>query len=38
MRLEKQGLSGEERKKALEDMVEQIMIDQPKDFWDESDE
>jgi predicted DNA-binding mobile mystery protein A len=38
MRLEKQGLSGEERKKALEDMVEQILIDQPKDFWDKSDE
>jgi predicted DNA-binding mobile mystery protein A len=38
MRLEKQELSSEERKKALEDMVEQIMIDQPKDFWDESDE
>lgn len=38
MRLEKQELSGEERKKALEDMVEQILIDQPKDFWDGSDE
>ncbi|OGX37966.1 MAG: hypothetical protein A3C36_04400 [Omnitrophica WOR_2 bacterium RIFCSPHIGHO2_02_FULL_52_10] len=38
MRLEKQGLSSEEQKKALEDMIEQILIDQPKDFWDESDE
>ena len=37
MRLEKQGLSSEEQKKALEDMIEQILIDQPKDFWDESD-
>ena len=38
MRLEKQELSNEEQKKALEDMIEQILIDQPKDFWDESDE
>jgi len=33
MRLEKQGLSPDEQKKALDDMIEKIMIDQPKDFW-----
>ena len=33
MRLEKQELSNEEQKKALEDMIEKILIDQPKDFW-----
>ncbi len=37
MRLEKQELSREEQKKALEDMIDKILIDQPKDFWDESD-
>ena len=36
MRLEKQELSAEEQKKTLEDMVEKILIDQPKDLWDES--
>jgi len=35
MRLEKQGLSDEEQKKALEDMVEKILVSQPKDFWDD---
>jgi len=34
MRLEKQGLSEEDKKKALEDMIEKILIEQPKDFWD----
>ena len=34
MRLEKQQLSEEEQKKALDDMVDKILIDQPKDFWD----
>ena len=38
MRLEKQELSDEEQKKALEDMIEKILVDQPKDFWDGSDE
>lgn len=33
MRLEKQGLSDEEQKKAFEDMIEKILVDQPKDFW-----
>lgn len=37
MRLEKQGLSDEEQKKALENMIEKILVDQPKNFWDESD-
>jgi predicted DNA-binding mobile mystery protein A len=33
MRLEKQALSDEEKKKALEDMIEKILIDNPKNFW-----
>lgn len=33
MRLEKQALSAEEQKKALNDMIEKILIDPPKDFW-----
>ncbi len=35
MRLEKQALSDEDKKKALDDMIEKILIDSPKDFWDE---
>ena len=34
MRLEKQGLGEEEQKKALKDMIEQILMEPPKDFWD----
>lgn len=34
MRLEKQALSEEDKKKALDDMIEKILIDNPKDFWD----
>lgn len=34
MRLEKQGLSEGEKKKALDDMIEKILIDNPKDLWD----
>lgn len=34
MRLEKQALSVEEQKKALNDMIEKILVDPPKDFWD----
>ena len=34
MRLEKQALSEEDKKKTLEDMINKIMIEQPKDFWD----
>ena len=34
MRLEKQGLSNEEQKKAMDDMIARISIEQPKDFWD----
>ena len=33
MRLEKQTLPEEEQKKALDDMIEKILIDPPKDFW-----
>lgn len=35
MRLEEQELSEEEREKALEDMIQKIVFNQPKDFWDE---
>ncbi|HBR14819.1 MAG TPA: mobile mystery protein A [Candidatus Omnitrophica bacterium] len=38
MRLEKQGIPEEEQQKVLGDMVEKILIDQPKDFWDATDE
>ena len=38
MRLEKQELSKEEQEKAMEDMIEKILVDQPKHFWDSSDE
>ena len=38
MRLEKQALSEEDKKKALDDMIEKILIDQPKDFWEENGE
>ena len=34
MRLEKQGLSEEDKKKSLDDMIDKILIEQPKDFWD----
>lgn len=34
MRLEEQELSEEQKKKALDDMIQKIMIDEPKDFWD----
>jgi predicted DNA-binding mobile mystery protein A len=36
MHLEKQGLSDEEQKKAFEDMIEKILINQPKGFWDDN--
>ena len=38
MRLEKQALSDEEQKKALNDTVEKILVDPPKDFWDQDGE
>ena len=34
MLLEKQGLSETEQKKALEDMVQKILVEQPKEIWD----
>ena len=33
MRLEMQELSSEEREKSLQDMIDKILIDEPKDFW-----
>jgi len=35
MRLEEQELSKEEKAKAFDDLVQKILIDNPKDFWDE---
>lgn len=35
MRLEEQELSNEQKEKALEDLIQKIMIDEPKDFWDQ---
>lgn len=37
MRMEEQKLSDEEQKKTLEDMIEKILVDQPKDFWNQDD-
>lgn len=34
MRLEQQELSEDEKNKALEDLIQKIMIEKPKDFWD----
>ena len=34
MSLEKQNLSSEDQKKAMEVIIEKILIDQPKNFWD----
>jgi predicted DNA-binding mobile mystery protein A len=34
MRLEKQELSDEEKEKALENMIQKILIEEPKDLWD----
>lgn len=34
MRLEKQALSTDDKKKALEDMIDKTLIKQPKNFWD----
>ncbi|MBN1951133.1 MAG: mobile mystery protein A [Bacteroidales bacterium] len=33
MRLEMQELSDDEKQKALADMIDKILIDEPKDFW-----
>lgn len=35
MRLEEQELPDEQKEKALKDMINKIMIDEPKDFWDQ---
>ena len=35
MRLEKQEVLPEEQKKVLEDMIEKILVDQSKEFWDD---
>ena len=37
MRLEQQALSDENKKKALDDMMEKILINPPKDFWEQDD-
>lgn len=35
MRLEQQELSEDQKQKALEDLIQKIMIEEPKDFWDQ---
>lgn len=35
MRLEQQELSDDQKTKALEDLIQKIMIEEPKDFWDQ---
>ena len=35
MRLEEQELSGKEKAEALNDLIQKILIEQPKDFWDQ---
>lgn len=35
MRLEEQELSNEEKAKALDDLTQKILIEEPKDFWDQ---
>lgn len=35
MRLEEQELSAEEKVKAFEDLIQKILVENPKDFWDE---
>lgn len=34
MKLELQGVSEEEKEKALKDLIDQILIEEPKNFWD----
>jgi predicted DNA-binding mobile mystery protein A len=34
MRLEAQELSSDEKEKVLKDLIQKILIEQPKDFWD----
>lgn len=34
MKLELQGVSEEEQEKALKDLIDQILIEEPKNFWD----
>lgn len=35
MRLEDQEISASDKVKAMEDLIQQILIDEPKDFWDQ---
>lgn len=35
MKLELQGVSEEEQEKALKDLIDQILIEEPKNFWDQ---
>ncbi|WEK33926.1 MAG: mobile mystery protein A [Candidatus Pseudobacter hemicellulosilyticus] len=35
MKLEKQELSDEQKAKALEDLIQKILVEEPKDFWDQ---
>lgn len=35
MKLEQQGISEEERQEALDDLMDKILIEEPKNFWDQ---
>lgn len=35
MRLEEQELSNEQKAKTLDDLIQKILIEEPKDFWDQ---
>jgi len=35
MRLEEQELSEDQKQKVLDDLIQKIMIEEPKDFWDQ---
>jgi predicted DNA-binding mobile mystery protein A len=35
MRLEEQELSDEQKEQALEDLIQKILLEEPKDFWDQ---
>jgi predicted DNA-binding mobile mystery protein A len=35
MRLEEQELSEEQKEQALEDLIQKILLEEPKDFWDQ---
>tara|TARA_R100000908_G_scaffold52911_2_gene28252 strand:+ start:8050 stop:8157 length:108 start_codon:yes stop_codon:yes gene_type:complete len=35
MKLELQGISDEEQEEALNDLIDKILVEEPKNFWDQ---